>query len=129
MVQAEAIQAAIAGYFAANNARDADAVADLFAPDAQMHRVPGMPPTEGRETIRQIYRQLLGAFSRSEVHAVHTFIAGNGAATLYRGEFIATTGESVIVEGIDVFAVNEGGQIEAIHFYWDSAPLADVLRR
>ncbi len=129
MVQTGTVQAAIEGYFAANNALDANAVADLFAPDAQMHRVPGRSPTEGREAIRQVYQQLLAAFSRSDVNPMHTFIAGNGAAVLYRGTFTAKTGESVVVEGIDVFEVNEGGQIEAIRFYWDPAPLATVLRR
>ncbi|MHB8645472.1 MAG: nuclear transport factor 2 family protein [Thermomicrobiales bacterium] len=129
MIQAEKIRAAVEGYFAANNALDADAVADLFAPDAQMHRVPGTSPTEGREAIRQVYRQLLAAFSQSDVHAVHIFIAGNGAALLYRGMFTAKTGKAVTVEGIDVFEVNEDGQIQAIRFYWDPAPLAAVLRR
>ena len=128
MVTQETIQTAITRYFAANNALDADAAADLFAPDAQMHRVPGAPPVEGRETIRHAYRQLLGAFSRADVGAITTFIAGNGAAVLYRGEFTANTGTTVTVEGIDVFAVNEAGQIRAIHFYWDPAPLAAAIQ-
>ncbi len=123
------IRAAIDGYFAANNALDAEAVARLFAADARMHRVPGTAPIEGRETIRQIYGQLLGAFSRSDVQAVQTFIAGTGAAVLYRGEFTARSGRSIILEGINVFAINEGGEIQVISYYWDSAPLTALLQR
>ncbi|MCA1668297.1 MAG: SgcJ/EcaC family oxidoreductase [Thermomicrobia bacterium] len=130
MLQADTIQTVVDGYFAANNALDADAVATLFAPDAQMHRVPGTPPAVGRETIRQVYGQVFAALApRSEVHAVDTFIAGNGAAVLYRGRYVMTSGESVPVEGIDVFEINAGGQIEAIRYYWDPAPLMGILRR
>jgi hypothetical protein len=31
------------------------------------------------------------------------------------------------VEGIDVFEINEAGQIQAIRFYWDPAPLYAIL--
>ncbi len=89
MVAKETIQTAITSYFAANNALDANAVAELFAPDARMERVPGIPPVEGQETIRKAYRQLFNVFSRSDVTAVNTFIFGNGAAVLYHGEFTA----------------------------------------
>jgi steroid delta-isomerase len=128
MLEAETIRAAVADYFAANNARDAEAVARLFAAGARMHRVPGAAPVEGREAIRQVFAQLLGAFARVEVEAVQSFIAGDGAAVLYRGTFTARQGRSVEVEGIDVFALNEAGEIAAISYYWDPAPLTTVLQ-
>ena len=128
MVTKEMIQSVVAGYFAANNRLDADAAAELFAPDARMERTPGTPPVEGRETIRQAYRQLLSAFLRSDMTALNTFIAGNGAAVLYRGEFTARNGASAVVEGIDVFEINEAGEIQAIRFYWDPTPLHALLR-
>jgi uncharacterized protein (TIGR02246 family) len=129
MVQAEMIRTAVDGYFAANNALDADAVARLFSVDARMHRVPGTAPIEGRETIRQIYGHLLSAFARSEVEAVQTFIAGNGAAVLYRGKFTARSGGAIALEGINVFGINEQGEIQAITYYWDPAPLTALLQR
>ena len=128
MAAKETIQSAIAGYFAANNTLDADAVAELFAPNARMERVPGTPPIEGKKAIQQAYRQLFSAFSRSDVTAINTFIFGNGAAILYRGEFTAKSGKSAAVEGIDVFEINEAGQIQAIRFYWDPAPLYAILQ-
>lgn len=128
MVVKETIQTAITSYFAANNALDANAVAELFAPDARMERVPAIPPVEGQETIREAYRPLFNVFSRSDVTAVNTFIFGNGAAVLYHGEFTAKNGPSAAMEGIDGFEINEAGQIQAIRFYWDSAPLYALLQ-
>lgn len=128
MVAKEMIQSAIAGYFAANNMLDADAIAELFASNARMERVPGTSPIEGKEAIRQAYRQLFSTFSQSDVTAINTFIFGNGAAILYRGEFTAKSGKSAAVEGIDVFEINEAGQIQAIRFYWDPAPLYVILQ-
>lgn len=128
MVVKERIQSIIENYVAANNTLDADAVAELFAPDARMERVPGTPPIEGKEAIRQAYRQLLSALSRSDVTAINTFIFGNGAAFLYRGEFTAKSGKSASVDGIDVLEINEAGQIQMIRFYWDPAPLYAILQ-
>ncbi len=128
MVAKEMVQAAVDGYFAANSALDADAVAALFAPDARMYRVPGAPPLEGREGIRQAYRELLGAMARFDAPPIHTYLYGNGAAVLYRGELTAKRGESVATEGIDVFTIDEAGQIEEIRFYFDPVPVYAALR-
>jgi steroid delta-isomerase len=128
MVVKETIQSVVTGYFAANNRLDADAVAALFAPTAHMERVPGTPSIEGREAIRQAYRQLFGALLQSDVTAINTFIFGNGAAVLYRGEFTAKSGKSAAMEGIDVFEINEAGQIQAIRFYWDPGPFYAILQ-
>lgn len=128
MVQTETIRAAIAAYFAANNAGDAEAVARLFAVDAQAHRVPGSAPVAGREAIRQLYAHLLGTYARVEAQVVQSFISGNGAAVLYRGTFTARSGKSAVVDGINVYAFTEAGEIAAISYYWDPAPLTAVLQ-
>jgi steroid delta-isomerase len=126
MVQAETIRAAIAAYFAANNAGDAEAVARLFAADARAHRVPGGAPVEGREAVRQLYAQLLGAYARVEAQVVQSFIAGNGAAVLYRGTFTARSGKAAVVDGINVYTFTEAGEIAEINYYWDPAPLGAI---
>lgn len=128
VVTKETIQAAVDGYFAANTALDADAVAALFAPDARMYRVPGTASLEGREGIRQVYRELLGAMARFDAPPIHTYIYGDGAAVLYRGELTAKRGGTVATEGIDVFTINEAGQIAEIRFYFDPAPVYAALR-
>lgn len=128
MTSTAMIQAAIDRYFAANTALDAEAVASLFAADARMYRVPGEAPLEGREAIRQVYRQLLDAIARFDAPPAHTYIQGNGAAVLYRGQLTAKRGGTVAIEGINVYAVDEAGLISEIRYYWDPAPVYAVLR-
>jgi len=93
-----------------------------------MYRVPGEPPLEGREAIRQVYRELFGAVARFDGLPAHTYIQGNGVAVQYRGQLTATRGGTVAVEGIDNFALDEAGLITEIRYYWDPAAVYAVLR-
>ena len=56
------------------------------------------------------------------------FIAGDGAAVLYRGTLTARSGRSVVMEEINVFALDDAGEIAAISYYWDPAPLIAILQ-
>jgi uncharacterized protein (TIGR02246 family) len=128
MIAQDVIQQAIRAYFETVCALDAAACAQLFAADARMYNPPGAPPTEGREAIQHALEPLFGACQRLTAEPVQTFINGNGAAVLYRGELTAKAGATVPFEGIDVFEVDATGLIQEIRYYWDPGPVMAALR-
>lgn len=64
-------------FFAASSARDADAMAELFADDAVLH-VAGRPPIQGRAAIRQFYGNMFGFLSESTATPEQTHVSAGG---------------------------------------------------
>src|SRR5205823_1351482 len=64
MASREAIQSAVAAYFGAVRAMDANGFADTFAPDGVTHDPVGTPPQHGRDAIRQFLQGFFDAYTR-----------------------------------------------------------------
>ena len=113
-------------------ARDLDALAAAYAEDAVL-TVPGAPPAEGREAIRQLWSTFLDAFphdsptitrmtAEGDVVAVEFTSSGTNAGplTLPTGDKIPATGRHVELSGVSISEV-EGEHTKRETFYWDSA--------
>ena len=93
--------------YSAWNARDPDAVAAVFAADAELVDAGAPEPVRGREAIRARAVQLLEAFGDFELERLDLLIdpPSNAdrwrVAAVHRGEFlgIPATGRSIRVEG------------------------------
>ena len=98
-----------------------------------MLTVPGAPPAEGREAIRQLWSTFLDAFphdsptitrmtAEGDVVAVEFRSSGtnSGPLTLPTGGTIPATGRRVELTGVSISEV-EGDHIKRETFYWDSA--------
>jgi uncharacterized protein (TIGR02246 family) len=105
----EAVQSAIATYFGAIRAMDANAVAEAFATDGVSNDPVGSPPHEGRDAIRQFIQGAMAATERIESTADNVFIAGDSAAFKWSMQLTTKRGQSVTFEGIDVIQVNDQG--------------------
>lgn len=127
MVSRDVIQAAIAAYFAATNARDVEAYVGVFAPDGAMHSPPGTAPIAGHVAIRQVAQRLFAPYQAISATADRVITSGNGAAVLYTARFTARNGRTATVEGIDIFEVNEDATIQVARYYWDPTPLQTLL--
>ncbi|MGH9092045.1 MAG: nuclear transport factor 2 family protein [Acidimicrobiales bacterium] len=107
-------------YCAAVTARDAAAVAALFAEDAVQRDPATAPPNEGRAAIEAFFQSAVDASTatRFEALAVHT--AGDHVAIDFR---VAVTLEAgaMTIEGIEVFTVGADGLIGEVTAYWDDA--------
>lgn len=112
-------------YCAAVSARDAGAVAALFAEDAVQADPAGTPPNVGREAIRTFFQGAIDASTatRFEALAVHT--AGDHAAIGFRVTVTLESG-TMTIEGIEVFTVGDDGLIRAVTAYWDDADVTFV---
>jgi steroid delta-isomerase len=128
MASKETIQAAVAAYVAATGSMDANAVADVFAPDGVSNDPVGTPPHEGRDAIRQFIEGTLAATEHVTATADQIFVAGDSAAFKWTVQLTTKHGRSATFEGIDVIQVNDQGKIQTLHAYWDPAPVLAVLQ-
>lgn len=107
-------------YCAAVSARDAGAVAALFAEDAIQRDPATAPPNAGRAAIEAFFQSAVDASTttRFEALAVHT--AGDHVAIDFRVTVGLGSG-SMTIEGIEVFTVSDDGLIGEVTAYWDDA--------
>ena len=113
----------VATYAATVTARDADAYAALFTPDAvQVDPYPSAPNV-GRDAIRAFMaRSIEGSetmlFEVTEVHPVADKVAIAFHITL------TLAGDATMhIRGIEVFTVTEDGLISAVDAYWGDEDL------
>ena len=121
------IHKAVADYFAATRAMDADAWVATFADDAVSYD-PAAPPARGHEALRQFFLGIAGAFSRVGLTEDNVFIVGREAAVKWTGRGVGKNGREVIFEGIDIFEINDAGKIQTIRAYWNPAALMAQLK-
>ncbi len=84
-------------FFAALEARDADAVAELFADDGILH-VSDMDPVRGREAIRAFYERVFGFMSDTRA-TLESFHVGRGDVAYSVGETTNEFRGAVTYEG------------------------------
>ncbi len=76
---ARSIEAVSAAWKQAFNARDAAAVAALYAPDAIL-AAPGLPPVRGREAIAAYFRQTVAGFAAAGVTVTDAPMGASGTS-------------------------------------------------
>jgi len=128
MASKEAIQSAVAAYFAAGRAMDANAFAEAFAPDGVSNDPVGAPPHAGRDAIRQFVQGVIARCESLGLTEDDVFIAGDSAAVKWTGQLTTKNSQSVTFEGIDIIQVNDQGKIQTLDAYWDPPPVLLVLQ-
>lgn len=121
------ISRAVRAYFLAIRAMDADAIANTFAEDGTTFDPVGSPGITGRKAIREFFDSICKNFKTVGLREDNVFVAGNGAAVKWTGSGTSMSGNEVRFEGIDVFEVNEAGEIQTIHAYWNPAEMIAQL--
>jgi steroid delta-isomerase len=113
-------------YFAAICALDAERWVATFAEDATSYE-PGNALT-GHEALRQFFIGIAGGFERLEMKADHIFPVGNEAGVKWSASGVGRNGRAVAFEGVDVFVINDAGQIQTVKGFWNpAAMMAELL--
>jgi steroid delta-isomerase len=105
-------------------ARDADAYAALFTPDAVQVDPYPTPPNVGHDAIRAFMQRSIDAsesilFEATEVHPV----ADKAAITFHIT--IGLAGDSTMhIRGVEVFTVTDEGLISAVDAFWGDEDLS-----
>jgi steroid Delta-isomerase len=119
---------AVAEYFAALRAMDADRWVATFAPTATSNDPVGTPPLQGHEAIRAFITGVFSLFENCGLTENNVFIAGNTAAVKWTGYGTGKNGRSVSFEGIDFITVDDSGKISLVDAYWDPAPVLATVQ-
>jgi steroid delta-isomerase len=120
---ADELRSLITTYVATLNSRDPDAIAALFAEDAVQADPASNPPNVGRDAIRAFFTASIEAsegwtFSAPAVHTCGDHVAFDFHIAVESG------GSTMTMAGIEVFAVDDNGQIASVNAYWDEADVA-----
>ncbi|HEY6624175.1 MAG TPA: nuclear transport factor 2 family protein [Acidimicrobiales bacterium] len=123
MPSPDQLRSLIATYVSTLNGRDPDAIAALFAEDAVQADPASNPPNVGRDDIRTFFAGSVEAsdswtFSAPTVHTCGDHVAINFRIAVEVGD------TTMIMNGIEVFAVDENGLISSVHAYWDEADVS-----
>jgi steroid Delta-isomerase len=127
-MSAEAIHKVVADYFRATRSMDVEAWLNTFATDAISHDPVGSQPLEGKESLRQFFEGIAGAFETVGLTEDSLFVSGNGAAVKWTGHGVGKNGRQVTFEGIDVFEINDEGKIQRMWAYWNPAAMMAELQ-
>lgn len=122
------IQKAVADYFAAIRAMDAEAWVATFAADATSHDPVGAPPMTGHAVLRQFFEGIAGAFETIGFFEDQVFTSGNEAAVKWTARGTGKNGRAITFEGIDVFEINDEGKIQTVRGYWNPAAMMAELQ-
>lgn len=124
----EKIPAVVEQYFAAIGKMDTESWVSCFAEQGMSYE-PGAPvPLQGHAALRQFIRGVLDLFQTIELTADHIFVTGNRTAVKFTGRGRGKTGCDVVIEGIDVFELNENGKIQTMWGYWNPAAMMAQLQ-
>jgi len=116
------LQTRVSEYVTAVNSRDAQAISEQFTVDAVQADPVSNPPNIGRDAIAAFFAAGIGASDtwRFEAKRVHT--CGDHVAIDFQIE-VVTAGQTMTIDGIEVFDVGDNGLFTAAHAYWDDADL------
>jgi uncharacterized protein (TIGR02246 family) len=120
----ELLRDTIERYAATVTARNADAYADLFTPDAVQVDPYPTPANVGRDAIRDFMQRSIDGceamlFEVTEVHPV-----ADKAAIAFHITLTLEGGAIMHIRGIEVFTVTDDGLISAVDAYWGDQDLS-----
>jgi steroid delta-isomerase len=112
----------IADYVDAVNARDPQAIADLFTEDGIQADPASNPPNVGREAIATFFEDGIAAsdswtYTAKAVHTCADHVAIDFAIV------VETGGTAMTIDGIEVFVTDDDGLFTSVHAYWDDGDL------
>ena len=113
------LEAWLARYGAAWEARDGAAASSLFTPGARYYEMPFDRPKEGRAAIEEYWRTVTAdqrdVRFKSDVIAVN----GNTGVAHWSAEFrLQSTGAAVALDGVFVLEFDSSGQCSTLREWW-----------
>lgn len=125
----ETVKATMTSLIAAIQARDCDAWLACFADDAKNYNPVGTPPIQGHEGLKKVFQNMAGAMKDWKFTAESMFVAGNEAAVKYTATGTLKNGKLVVMDGINVYEVNDAGKVQTVRAYWHPAEVAAQMKK
>lgn len=115
----EKMISAIKSYAAALNALDVEAYLNCFSEDAIVIDPYGSPPAEGEVGLRRWFGGMTRTWRTFDMSIRETYASGGRVAARWEVEAQSKAGAVARFAGINVFTIDESGQITRLEGYWD----------
>ena len=125
----ETVKATVTSLLDAIKARDFDAWLAFFADDVKNYSPVGTPPIQGHEAMKRVFQNTVGALKDWKFTAESMFVAGNEAAVKYTATGTTKNGKLVVIDGINVYEVNDQGKVQTVRAYWHPAEVAAQMKK
>src|SRR4026207_711664 len=110
-VAVDTVRSVVDSYVAAQNTGDRAALLALFAPDGEFHDPVGTPPPVGRDAIGAFFDQVRTMARSFALEPKDVIVCGTEAAMVFEIHVTIDDTNSMISDGVEIFVVNEDGQI------------------
>jgi putative intracellular protease/amidase/ketosteroid isomerase-like protein len=119
MPTTEQIRYAVQAYVDSFNEQDKPKFLGVLADDVVQIDPVGSPPNRGRDALESFWDGLYGQWDQIDLKIVDLIVAGDEAAMVFH---LTQTSPGVtnVVDGIDVFKVDDGGRIAEVKGYADA---------
>ena len=125
-MNADAVRAAVGGYYDAMRRMDQEAWVASFAPDGQSRLFEGAP-ARGHDALRRLYRNFAGAFETVGLFEDRVSVDGCNAVVYWTAKAVSHQGKDLIFNGVDAFEVADGGKITLHWSCWDPSDVMAEL--
>lgn len=125
---AQAVEAAVRGYFATLREGDRAGWLAAFAEDAELADPVNAPPATGHAGLEGFWDRMMGMFERVELIEGEILVAGRHAAAAWTGRNTARNGKVADFTGINTFEVDEAGKLRRVAGYWDARAMLRQVR-
>ncbi|HEY4026719.1 MAG TPA: nuclear transport factor 2 family protein [Candidatus Dormibacteraeota bacterium] len=119
MPEAAQIRKAVETYVQSFNTKDKHAFLSVFAEGVQQIDPVGSKPNVGKHKLAAFWDTLFSQVEKIDFRVTDLFITGDEAALLFHITQSKKDGD-VVVDGVDVFQVNDAGHITLIKGYSDA---------
>ena len=119
------IQTTISAYVAALSNRDKDAFLNCFADDCvQIDPYPNAA-NKGKDAVAGFWDAQVGMAEALDFNITEQVIAGDRAAVTWQITMTAA-GNKLQIKGVDIFTIDDNGQIGELVAYWDPSKITPV---
>ena len=121
MPGADQIRKAVDTYVQSFNEQDRSAFMSVFADDVQQIDPVGSKPNVGKQKLSTFWDGLFSECEKIDFRVTDLFVTGDEAALLFHITQTKKNGNgTVVVDGVDVFQVDDAGHIVLIKGYSDA---------
>lgn len=126
MPTSDQIRAAVTAYAESFVERDRERFMAALAGDVEQIDPVGSTPNHGKDTLGGFFDSVMSSAERLDFEIRDLIIAGDEAAMVFHITQHFADGSGLVIDGVDVFRVNDEGKIISIKGYVDQDHLRNV---
>lgn len=126
MPTTDQIRAAVTAYAESFVRRDRERFMSALADDVEQIDPVGSAPNQGKDALEGFFDTVMAAAERLDFEVRDLVIAGDEAAMVFHITQHFADGSGLVIDGVDIFRINDDGKIASVRGYVDQDHLRNV---